>query len=339
MALTDENNGGMGTTMLVGPANLGGNTGMPYPVPMYGMGGGMNNGMGGENGWWLILVIIIIAALGGGWGGNNNGGGNGFGGGTPIIVNDGGNGGGYGVQRGFDQAAVMAGLNGIQSGISGLSTQLCNCCGDMQMAVANGFAGVNSNLCNGFAGVNSNISNGFAQAEIANNARQIADMQQSFAAQMATMQGFNGLQSQLSQCCCDNKAGLADVRYTIATEECATRNNSTQNTRDIIDAQTRGTQAILDKLCAIELDTVKNQLAQAQRENTGLQNQLNMANLAASQIAQTAQIQRGQVAEVDALYQRLRDCPVPSMPVYGMQPIFTCPGNNNNGCGCGCGAA
>ena len=119
----------------------------------------------------------------------------------------------------------------------------------------------------------------------------------------------------------------------IATENCADRAAAAENTRDIIDAQTRGTQAILDKLCALELDNVKGQLAAAQRENVGLQNQLNMANFSASQIAQTAQIQRGQVAEVDALYQRLRDCPVPSMPVYGMQPIFTCPGNNG-GCGC-----
>ncbi len=335
MALENENGGGgIPATMLVGPASFGNNAMPYYPMPMM-MGGG-NNGGGMGNGWgdgaWIILLIIVLLAAGGGWGNNNAGGG--FGG-APIIVNDGNNGGS--VQRGFDQAAVMSGVNAIQSGISALSTQLCNCCGDMQMAVANGFAGVNSNLCNGFAGVNSNISNGFAQAEIANNARQIADMQQNFAAQIATMQGFNGVQTQLANCCCDNKAGLADVRYTIATEECATRNNSTQNTRDIIDNQNRVGQSILDKLCAIELDTVKTQLAQAQRDNVGLQNQLNMANLNASQIAQTAQIQRGQVAEVDALYQRLRDCPVPTMPVYGMTPIFTCPGNNNNGCGCGCG--
>ena len=106
------------------------------------------------------------------------------------------------------------------------------------------------------------------------------------------------------------------------------------NTRDIIDSQTRGTQAILDKLCALELDGVKGQLAQAQRENVGLQNQLNMANLAASQTAQNALIQQGFSNEVDALYNRLNTCPVPTTPVYGRTPIFTC---NNNGCGCGCG--
>jgi hypothetical protein len=106
------------------------------------------------------------------------------------------------------------------------------------------------------------------------------------------------------------------------------------NTRDIIDAQTRGTQAILDKLCALELDGVKGQLAQAQRENTGLQNQLNMAAMRESQTAQNALITQGFANEVDALYNRLNSCPVPTTPVYGRTPIFTC-GGNSVGCGCG----
>ena len=105
-----------------------------------------------------------------------------------------------------------------------------------------------------------------------------------------------------------------------------------QNTRDIIDATNRTGQAILDKLCALELDGVKGQLAQAQRENVALQNQVNMATMQASQTAQTAQILAGQSAEIDGVYNRLKNCPVPSMPVYGNTPIFTCQGN---GCGCG----
>jgi hypothetical protein len=107
------------------------------------------------------------------------------------------------------------------------------------------------------------------------------------------------------------------------------------NTRDIIDSQTRGTQAILDKLCALELDGVKAQLAQAQRENVGLQNAVNMATMQASQTAQTAQILAGQAAEIDGVYNRLKNCPVPTTPVYGNQPIFTCPQQLNSGCGCG----
>jgi hypothetical protein len=155
-------------------------------------------------------------------------------------------------------------------------------------------------------------------------ANQIADMERSYAAQTATAQGFNGVQ-----------AGLADTKYTIATEECATRSASAMNTRDIIDSQNRGTQAILDKLCALELDGVKAQLAQAQRENVGLQNQVNMATMQASQTAQTAQILAGQAAEIDGVYNRLKNCPVPTTPVYGNQPIFTCPQQVNSGCGCG----
>ena len=121
----------------------------------------------------------------------------------------------------------------------------------------------------------------------------------------------------------------------MATEACADRTAAATNTRDIIDAQTRGTQAILDKLCALELDGVKGQLAQAQRENVGLQNQLNMAALRESQTAQNAFIQQGFSNEVDALYNRLNSCPVPTTPVYGRTPIFTC--GNNGGCGCGAG--
>ena len=125
----------------------------------------------------------------------------------------------------------------------------------------------------------------------------------------------------------------------MATENCADRTAAYQNTRDIIDSQTRGTQAILDKLCALELDGVKGQLAQAQRENVGLQNQLNMANLAASQVAQTAQLRESQAVTANQLVSELRSCPIPSQPVYGNQPIFTCQPNYNTGCGCGCGAA
>ena len=248
---------------------------MVMPVaPFY---GGGNDGMFGGNGaWWIIILLAVL-----GWG-------NGFGGGF------GGNGGGFfnaDVQRGFDQSAVINGITGIQSSINGVQTSLCN----------------------GFAGVNQGVANGFAQAEIAANSRQMADMNQQFA-----------LQSALQQCCCDNRAATADLKYTMATEAAATRANCDDNN-----------QKILDKLCQLELDGVKGQLAQAQRENIGLQNQLNMAALRESQTAQNAFIQQGFSNEVDALYNRLNSCPVPSTPVYGRTPIFSC----NNGCGCNNGFA
>ena len=299
MALS-ENNGGIPATMLVSPTgNVGG---APYPVYM---GGGQsgNNGFGGQDGWWVVLLIILLAASGG-WGNNNNGGG-GFGGGQPIIVNDG-NGGS--VQRGFDQAAVMSGINGITAGISGLQTQLCNCCGD-----------ISSQLCNGFSGVNATINATAANAETAANARAMSSMQQLF-----------GLSQQFSDCCCENRLATANLANVIQRENCDDRYAAAQNTRDIIENANRNNQLVLDKLCQLELDAKNDKIADLER-------QLTAANFNASQTAQTAAIRAGQVAEIDAMYNRLRDCPIGTMPVYGSQPIFTCPSNNNSGCGCGCG--
>jgi hypothetical protein len=259
------------------------------------MGGnsGFGNGFGSD-GWWIILLLLLVG--GNGWG-NGFGGGNGGAGSLYPWMNQ-----AEITSDGFRDQMINNNITSIRDGISDISTQLCN----------------------GFAGVNSSISNGFAQAEIAENGRQMANMNQMF-----------GLQSALQNCCCENRAGIADLKYTVATENCADRTQSMQNTRDIIENASRNTQAILDKLCALELDGVKNQLAQAQRENNGLQNQLNMATLRESQTAQNAFIQNGFAQEVDALYNRLNNCPVPTTPVYGRTPIFTC--NSNNGCGCGCG--
>ena len=278
---------------------------MVMPVtPMYGNGNG-GFGFGGD--WAWILLLLLIG--GNGWG---------FG--------------GYGAGA-ADGAVLYPWMNQSNQINGGFRDQMLN---DNITSIRDGIGDISTQLCNGFAGVNAGVANGFAQAEIAANGRQIANMQQAFGAQTAMSQGFNQLGSQFADCCCENRLGLADLKYTVATENCADRTQSMQNTRDIIDAQTRGTQAILDKLCALELDGVKGQLAQAQRENVGLQNQLNMATMQASQAAQTAVFQQGLNDEVDALYNRLSNCPVPSTPVYGRTPIFTC--NQNSGCGCGCGS-
>lgn len=266
--------------------------------------GGFGNGFGGD-GWWILLLFILLGN--GAWG---MGGFGGEGGLYPWLNNS------QNINGGFRDQMLSTQINGIQNSIT------------------SGFGDVQTALCGGFAGVNASING--AQNAITSQmyANQIADLERSFAAQTANTAGMTALQAQLAQCCCDNRAATADLKYTVATENCADRTAAAQNTRDIIDAQTRGTQAILDKLCALELDGVKSQLAQAQRENLGLQNQLNMATMQASQTAQTAQILAGQSAEIDGVYNRLKNCPVPSMPVYGNQPIFTCGGN-----GCGCGVA
>lgn len=267
---------------------------------------GNGNGFGGD-GWWLLIILLFAN---GGWG--MGGFGNGFGGFGNMML-------------GYDFPWLLNGQQNIMENTNnGFRDQMLNSSvNNLQNSVISGFGDVQNSLCSGFAGVNANIANGFAQAEIGDNARQMANMQQMF-----------GIQTALQNCCCENRAGIADLKYTVATENCADRTQSLENTRDIIESNTRNTQAILDKLCALELDNVKGQLAQAQRENVGLQNQLNMATLRESQTAQNAFIAQGFSDEVDQLYNRLSNCPVPSTPVYGRTPIFTC---NNNGCGCGCG--
>ena len=280
-------------------------------APMYGGGQG-GFGFGGDFAWILLLILL------GGWGGFG-----GFGGGMGAMMGAGMMGMDFlypwlnnsqNINDGFRDAQLHDSVTSIRDGVQNLATQLCQCCGDMRYDVAQGFNGVNNSIFGAQAALSQQL-----------NTNEIASLNRSFAEQTANMQGFNGTQ-----------AGISDLKFTVAQEECATRSASAMNTRDIIDSQTRGTQAILDKLCALELDGVKGQLAQAQRENTALQNAVNMATMQASQVAQTAQIRDGQNAAVNALVTELRSCPIPSQPVYGNQPIFTCP-NNNNGCGCGCG--
>ena len=282
-----------------------GSNSMVMPVsPMYG-GMGSGFGFGGDSWAWIILLLLFA---GGGWG-NGFGG---FGGGMyefPWLLN-GQQGINTNTNAGFRDAMLNDGITSIREGISGLSTQLCGCCGDMQMSLANGFA----------------------NAETSANARQMANMQTAFASQTAMTNGFNAVQSQIAQGSCDNRLGIADLKYTVATENCADRTQAMQNTRDIIDSQTRNTQAVLDKLCQLELDGVKAQVDAKNDRIADLQRQLSEANLSASQTAQNAFISQGFSNEVDALYNRLSNCPVPTTPVYGRTPIFTC---NQNSCGCG----
>ena len=272
MAITDESNG------------------MVMPVaPMY---GGGNNGFGFGNDWGWIILLLLFA--GGGWG-------NGFGGGFnnslgydfPWLLN-GQNAINGNTNAGFQNAMLNDGITSIRDGINGLSTQICNCCSDMQMSMLNGFNGVEQSA----------------------NTRQIANMQ-----------GMFNLQSQLADSCCENRLGIANLGSTIISENCADRQALNEGVRDIIASQTAGTQRILDQLCADKIDSKNEKIVE-------LQNQLNMATLRESQIAQNALISQGFANEVDALYNRLNSCPVPTTPVYGRTPIFTC--NQNGGCGCGC---
>ena len=253
--------------------NDGAGMGYNMNVVPQGYGDGGNGGMFGGNWMWFLLVWMAMFGWGNGgfgFGGGNNGG---------FVGAD--------VQRGFDQSAVINGINGIQTG-----------------------------LCNGFAGVNQAIANGFSQAELAANNRQMADMNQNFQ-----------IQSALQQCCCENRAATADLKYTMATEAANTRANCDSNN-----------QKILDKLCQLELDGVKQNY---EGQIRAMQNQLNAMNaenqslkFAASQGAQTAQILANNEAQTTALEQYL--APVPR-PAYMVQNPNCCAQNFGYG-GCGCAA-
>lgn len=273
---------------------------------------GSNNGLGGDWGSWIILFLLF--GMFGGWG---NGGGNmgGFGGSFPWLYS-GQNAVNANTNAGFYNAAVQSAI------------------GDVHNSIISGFGDVQNSLCGGFAGVNATING--AQSAIANQlyTGQIADLERSFAAQTANTQALSGLQSQLAQCCCDNRLATCQTQNIVQNEGNATRVADANNTRDIIQSQTQGTQAILDKLCQLELDNVKSQVEAKNDRIAELQNQLNMASMRESQTAQNAYIAQGFSNEVDQLYNRLSNCPVPTTPVYGRTPIFTC---NNNGCGCNSG--
>ena len=309
---------------------------MVMPVQPLGNGYYNNNNNGGFFGGgdsWLG-ILFLIALLNGGWGGFG-----GFGGGYGAMMGMGMMDGGFGlypwlnnsqnINDGFRTQALGTQVGGIQNSITAGF-------GDVQTALCGGFAGVNQNissgtatiqnsLCNGFNSVNQSINgaqNALAQQMYTN---QISDLERSFAAQTASTAGMTNLSAQLAQIGCDNRSATNDVKYTIATEACNTRAANTANT-----------QAILDKLCQLELDNYKNQVDAKNDQIAQLRQEVLYARGQASQTAQTAQILAGQAAEIDGVYNRLKNCPVNTVPVYGNQPIFTCPQSTNNyGCGCG----
>ena len=239
-------------------------------------------GFGGFGGdSWAWIILLLLLAGGNGWG---NGFGGGFGGeyGLYPWLNNSQN-----INSGFRDNMLNDSITGIRDSIGNLSTQVCS---------------------------------GFANAETAANARQIADMQNTFALQTAMTGGFNGVQSQLANCCCENRLASADLKYTIATENCADRAALSDGIRDLLAATQAQTQTILDKMCQDKIDAKNDEIAQLRQELLYSRGQ-------ASQIAQNATI-------IDGIYNRLDTCPVGTTPVYGRTPIFSC--NQNNGCGCGC---
>lgn len=152
---------------------------------------------------------------------------------------------------------------------------------------------INGGLCDGFYAVNNTLLTGFGNAELSRANQQAALMQQ-----------LSAMQMQAANCCCENRAAIAQVRYDMATQACDTRNTVQNATRDIIDNANSNSRAILDFL-------TQSKLSDLQAENQGLK-------LAASQAAQNSY-----------LVSQLRPSPIPA---YTVQNPYCC---NQFAC-CGC---
>lgn len=236
-----------------------------------------NDGMWGDGAWWIVILLIF------GWGNGFGGWGNGNGGGALQ---------GYAtqadIQRGFDTQSIVSKLDGITNG-------LCD-----------GFYAQNTTLMNGFHGVDNAICNLGYQTQQGFNTTNVA-----------LMQGQNALQSQLSDCCCQNREAIAQVRYDMAQDTCALTNTMNNNTRDIIDNQNAGFRSILDYLCQDKISTL-------QAENNDLRR-------AASQDRQNALLTTAMTAQTNQIINAVNPTAIPAYVVPNPNAYaYGC----INGCGC-----
>ena len=261
-----------------------------------------NGGFGFGNGdlSWLILLLLC------GWGG-----GFGFGGMGGAAA--------MGMADGF---GLYPWLNNSQNINDGFRDQMLN---TNIESIKGSLGDISTQLCGGFAGVNAGIANGFAQAEIAANGRQMANMNQAFGAQTAMMQGFNDISSQFANCCCENRLGIADLKYTVAQENCADRQVISDGIRDLLSATQAQTQAILNQMCEDKIEQKNDTIAQ-------LRSELLYARGQASQDVQTAAIQAGQRALANEVEQYVAP---KAVPAYVVQNPNCC---NTGVYGCGCAA-
>lgn len=217
----------------------------------------MNNGNGGfgfDGGFGTLLILFLVFGMLGGWG-------NGFGGGY----------GGNDIYPWMNQSNQIS--NGFQNQMLGSSVN------GIQNAVTSGFGDVQTALCGGFANVTASVTgaqNALAQQLYTN---QITDLERSFAAQTANTQGLSALQSQLAQCCCDNRLATCQTQNIVQNEGAATRS-----------AIQASVQTVLDKMCQDKIDEKNEKIAE-------LQNRLNMADFAASQASQNNYLQNALTAQ------------------------------------------
>lgn len=238
-------------------------------APMGGNGGFGGNLFGGD---LSIIVLFFLFMMMGGWG---NGFGGGFGGGDlyPWMNNS------QNINDGFRDQMIGTQISGIQNGIT------------------SGFGDIQTALCGGFAGVNASI-----------NGAQNAITQQMYQNTIADLERSYGVQSALQNCCCQQSANTADLKFTVATEACADRAAISDALRTVISESNANTQKILDKICANEIEMLRSR-------NAELQTQVNMQALAASQTAQTAAIVADNNLQTQYLVNRIAPYPVPAYTV------------------------
>ena len=197
-----------------------------------------------------------------------------------------------------------------------------------------GFGNIQTSLCNGFAGVNAGVANGFAQAEIANNSRQMANMNQIFGLQTGISNQINNLAMGQQVNACENRAAVADLKYTVATEACSDRNTVNNALRDVtaqgvanttalMNTINGGIQSIKDQLCQDKIDAKNDTINQ-------LRSELMYARGQASQDVQTAAIQSGQRMLANEIEQYVAP---KAVPAYIVQNPNCC--SPYTGCGCG----
>ena len=182
-----------------------------------------------------------------------------------VLFGWGGNGWGGNNGRVMDGYVLTSDFANIERKLDNVNNGLCD-----------GFYAMNTGMLNGFAGVTQAVTNGFYSSELSRCNQQAALMQQ-----------LNAMQMQAQECCCENRAAIAQVRYDMATQACDTRNTVQNATRDIIDNANSNSKAILDFL-------VNSKMQDLQTENQNLK-------LAASQAAQN-----------NYLVSPLRPCPTPA---------------------------
>jgi len=201
---------------------------------------GTRNGDGLSDGnGWWVLIILF--ALFGGWG--NGWGGNGNGAATTDTLDS-------ALQRGFDNQSVMDKLNGINNG-----------------------------LCDGFYALNTSLLNGFSNQQNATQQGQFTLQQAINDASVANMQNTNAIQTQLSNCCCENRESIAQTRYDLATDTCAVTTAISQAARDITDNANANYRALHDELVQAQLDAKNEKIA----EQASLIQSLNLAQSQANQ--------------------------------------------------------